>query len=332
MLTIGSISVDPPLVLAPMSGITDSPFRRVLKELGGCGLVFTELISSEALFRRHPKTLEMLRFAEQERPLGIQIFGADPERMAAAAKEAEQAGADFVDINLGCPVRKVVQTGAGAQLLRDLPALACILAGVRRSVRIPVTAKIRAGWDAASINAVEVARVAEEAGAAAVTLHARTRHSGYAGKADWRWIADLRRAVGIPVIGNGDVQRPEDARRMLEETGCQGVMIGRAVLTNPWILRQAWQALRGEPYRNPTPRERWQVFLRFLAIAREDRSDRFLLDRLKKFSCYFTHELPGSSRLRNLIQRSARLDDLLRAVEDFLAQSGGGPAVRCPGD
>lgn len=301
-----------------MSGITDSAFRRAIKELGGCGLVLTELISSEALCRRHPKTLEMLRFSAEERPLGTQIFGSHPEHMAMAARLAEEQGADFIDINLGCPVRKVVQSGAGAQLLRDIPALIRILESVRRAIRVPMTVKIRTGWDPSNLNACEVARMAEEAGASAVTLHARTRSSGYSGKADWTWITRLRESVRIPVIGNGDIIRPEDAKRMFLETGCHGAMIGRGVLTNPWIFHQAWWHLQGLPFQIPTTQERWQVFLRFMELAKESHSERLLLDRLKKFSCYFTHEMPGSSRLRNLIQRSVRLADLLESVEGFL--------------
>jgi tRNA-dihydrouridine synthase B len=323
MLKIANIRVDPPLALAPMSGITDSAFRRAIKELGGCGLLFTELISSEALCRKHPKTLEMLRFVPEERPLGIQIFGSDPERMALAARLAEDQGADFIDINIGCPARKVVQTGAGAHLLRDTVTMRRILDRVFLAIQIPMTVKIRSGWDPSTINALHTAQTAEESGAAAVTLHARTRSCGYTGKADWNRIAELCGSLRIPVIGNGDVRRPEDVQRMFQETGCQGVMIGRGVLTNPWLFRQSRLCLEGKRYEVPTSRERWEVFLRFMELAEKTHSDRLLLDRLKKFSCYFTREMPGSSHLRDIIQRSTQLDPLLKSVEHFLLSSGG---------
>ncbi len=323
MLQIAGIRIETPLALAPMSGITDSAFRRAIKELGGCGLLVTELISSEALIRRHPKTLAMLQFTPEERPLGIQIFGSDPEKMALAARIAEDTGADFVDINIGCPARKVVQTGAGAHLLRDPAAMGRILHGVFHAIHIPMTVKIRSGWDLTTVNALETAAIAAEAGAAAVTLHARTRSCGYSGTADWDLITELRSSLQIPVIGNGDVRQPEDAVRMFRQTGCQGVMIGRGVLSNPWLLRQSRLCLEGKFYEVPTPGERWGVFRRFMELAEETHSDRLLLDRLKKFSCYFTRDMPGSSRLRDIIQRSTQLDLLLHSVEDFLLTASG---------
>ena len=322
MFRIGNIPIDPPLVLAPMSGVTDSPFRQTIKELGGCGLVVTEFISSEALTRGYRKSRLRLDFSPRERPLSMQIFGGDPERMLEAARLTESSGADIVDINLGCPVAKVVKGGAGSHLLRDVDKLGCILERMRAVLRVPLTIKIRAGWDESSINACEVAQMAERCGVDAITVHGRTKTSGFSGQADWGIVAAVKRSVKIPVIGNGDVRLPGDAARAMCETGCDGVMIGRGVLSNPWLMRQSYERLQGRESLSPTPEERWAVFLRYVAIAREALDDRSLLDRLKKFSSYFSHEMPGSARLRNDIQHSITLAEVLAKVETYFASQG----------
>lgn len=317
MFRIRDITIDPPLVLAPMSGVTDSPFRRTIKELGGCGLVVSEFISSEALARGYRKSCLKLGFSAGERPLSMQIFGGDPDRMLAAAKLTESSGADIVDINLGCPVAKVVKGGAGAHLLRDVDKLGKILERMSAALAVPLTIKIRSGWDESSINACEVARMAEQCGVAAVTVHGRTKTSGYSGQADWGIVAAVKQAVKIPVIGNGDLRHASDAARVMRETGCDGVMIGRGVLNNPWLIRQSYQHLIGRESRTPTPEERWAVFLRYVAIAGEALEERSLLDRLKKFSTYFSHDMPGSACLRNEIQHSSSLAEVFGKVEGY---------------
>src|SRR5271167_4394149 len=248
---IRDLTIRPAAVLAPMAGVTDTLFRRVIRGLGSCGLLMTEFTSSEGITRSAAKTLRYLYFQEDEHPITAQLFGANPAVMAEAARMVEDLGYDAVDINLGCPAKKVVKCG-GSGLLRDLPLLEAILKSVRQAVRIPLTVKIRAGWDENSIVAAEVARMAEANGVEAVAVHPRTRLQGFEGRADWNIIRAVRDAVKIPVIGNGDVRLPEDAVRMVEETGCDAVMIGRAAATNPWIFRQIEQYAATGGYETPS--------------------------------------------------------------------------------
>ncbi|HOW58075.1 MAG TPA: tRNA dihydrouridine synthase DusB, partial [Smithellaceae bacterium] len=233
-------------LLAPLAGISNLPFRLIARSCG-CALAYTEMISANGLVRQTQKTLEYLKTGEADRPLGMQIFGADPAVMAEAARMAQDMGADLIDINMGCPVKKVVRTGAGAVLLKD-PRLICdIISAVKKAVALPITVKIRSGWSGKSINAVEVARIAEESGVAAIAVHARTADQGYSGKADWRIIAAVKNAVKIPVIGNGDIHLPQDALAMISQTACDAVMIGRGALGNPWLFAGINQLLNGRP-------------------------------------------------------------------------------------
>ena len=241
-MQIRDILKNNPLVLAPMAGITDFPFRRICREFGA-GLVFSEMVSVEALIREHKRTHGMLHTDPAERPVVFQIFGSKPASMAEAAHIVSQGEVDFIDINMGCPVPKILKSGAGSALLRDLGLAREIMAAVVGSSKVPVTVKIRLGWDAKSIVAVDVAQAAESVGISAVTVHARTKAQGFSGHADWSMIKVVKRSVGIPVIGNGDVRTAQDAKRLLEETGCDGVMIGRAIQGYPWIFREARQYL-----------------------------------------------------------------------------------------
>ncbi len=236
-LQIRNVRIHPAHILAPMAGITDTVFRRFIKRLGGCGLIMTEFVSSEAMVRQNLRSRRYLYYTEEERPITAQIFGADPDHLADAARMIEDLGFDIVDLNLGCPAKKVVKCG-GSGLLRDLPQLKTIFQKIRAAVSIPFTTKIRSGWSDEEIVALEVARLAEDSGVEAIAIHPRTRLQGYSGRARWDIIAEVKNNVRIPVIGNGDVMAPEDALALRQQTGCDAVMIGRAAPTNPWIFRQ----------------------------------------------------------------------------------------------
>jgi tRNA-dihydrouridine synthase B len=245
-LSIGTVTISPASVLAPMAGVTDTVFRRFIRNLGGCGLIMTEFTSADGVLRKKDqKAKRYLHFYEDEHPISAQLFGSDPRVMAEAARMVEGLGFDLVDLNLGCPAKKVVKCNGGSGLLRDLPAIGKIFEAVRAAVKIPFTVKFRAGWNDEEIVCVELARMAESCGLAAVALHARTREMGYSGNARWEWIAAIKDAVKIPVIGNGDIRSPEDACAMVTQTGCDAVMIGRTAPSNPWIFRQIEQYCRG---------------------------------------------------------------------------------------
>ena len=238
---IGGVRIAPATVLAPMAGVTDTVFRRFIKNLGGCGLIMTEFTSADGLLRDHTIRGRYLHFYEDEHPVSAQLFGSDPRVLSEAARMVEGLGFDLIDLNLGCPAKKVVKCNGGSGLLRDLPLIRKIFESVRAAVKIPFTVKFRAGWNDDEIVCVDLARLAEDCGLCAVALHARTREQGYSGNARWEWIASVKQAIKIPVIGNGDIRSPEDACAMVAQTGCDAVMIGRMAPANPWIFRQIEQ-------------------------------------------------------------------------------------------
>jgi nifR3 family TIM-barrel protein len=311
--------LSPPLVLSPMAGVTDSPFRRIAKKCGRVGLIVTEFISVEGLTRGNLRSHEMMRFTAEERPIAIQIFGFDEVRMRWAAEIAEEAGADFVDINCGCPAKKVTNGGGGSNLLRNLPQLKKILTEVRRAISVPMTVKIRAGWDDKSINAVEVAKLIEDCGGAMVTLHGRTRVQGYKGWANWDLVQAVKRAVSIPVSGSGDILTPQDAMRRFDETGCDAVHIGRAAIANPYIFRQTWETIQGlEPYR-PSPAELHALLLEYLGYLREAMPERGVIGRMKMLSAQFLRGVPNGAHLRTAVLRSPTVEEMLPLFDEYFA-------------
>ena len=317
MFKIREVEISPPLILAPVAGHTDSLFRQAVKGLGGCGLVVSELVSTEGMSRRLDRTTHLTRFEDSERPVAIQIFGSDPARMAESAAIVQGMKADIIDINLGCPVKKVVKQGGGSNLLRDLGLLEAIFTAVRRAVTIPLTIKIRSGWDRSSINAIEVLKLAEDCGVDALAIHGRTRCDLFSGRADWSVIARVKAAARIPVMGNGDVFAPADAERMFRETGVDGVMMGRGVLCNPWLIRQCHDHLSGHTVTPVTPREKAEFMVRFLERVQHEIPASVALGKMKKVGGYLSKGVMGGAHLRNLLHASRTSGEFMEVLRAF---------------
>ncbi|MGD0468969.1 MAG: tRNA dihydrouridine synthase DusB [Terriglobales bacterium] len=336
-LKIGKVEIAPATVLAPMSGVTDTVFRRFIKNLGGCGLIMTEFTSADGVLRDQRVRGRYLHFYEDEHPISAQLFGSSPSVLADAARLVEDLGFDLVDLNLGCPAKKVVKCNGGSGLLRDLPLIRQIFDVVRAAVKIPFTVKFRAGWNDDEIVCVELARMAESCGLDAVALHARTREQGYSGNARWEWIASVKQSVKIPVIGNGDIRSPEDACAIVAQTGCDAVMIGRMAPANPWIFRQIEQyvsrvgtgdparpaerssaanAASGKLYAEPTQADRYQMIRTYFQMLLEEEMPG-AEGKMKQFASWFTHGVPGGAALRKAIYEAKSGAEILAQVENF---------------
>jgi len=362
-MRIGPVTVAPATVLAPMAGVTDTVFRRFIRHASvfsseqspgigeheidaveadvsnrqsGCGLLMTEFTSADGLSRmRESKRRRYLTFYDDEHPIGAQLFGSNAETLAEAARIVEDTGFDTVDLNLGCPAKRVVGCNGGSGLLRDLPKIGEIFRAVRKAVTIPFTVKFRLGWNDAQIVCVELARMAEAEGLSAVALHARTREQGYSGQARWEWIAAIKQAVRIPVIGNGDIRTPEDAAAMVAQTGCNGVMIGRAAAANPWIFRQIAQYTATGNYDHPTFADRhhmirayFEMLLTEAEATRELPRDARMGEtagKMKQFATWFTHGVPGGARLRKAIYTAKTGVEVLDQVNAFFANQPAAP-------
>ncbi len=346
-LLIGSVRIAPATVLAPMAGVTDTVFRRFIRnaslfshsvasensatdftqgvkasisnQQSGCGLIITEFTSADGLSRmRESKRKRYLTFYEDEHPIAAQLFGSDPETLAEAARIVEDAGFDMVDLNLGCPAKRVVSCNGGSGLLRDLPLIGKIFERVRAAVNIPFTVKFRLGWNDDNIVCVELAKLAESSGLNAVALHARTREQGYAGQARWEWIGAIKQAVRIPVIGNGDIRTPEDACALVAKTNCDAVMIGRAAPANPWIFRQIAEYTATGRYTQTTEIDRYQLIRTYFSmLLEEDYPD--ATGKMKQFASWFTHGVPGGAGLRKSIYEARTGIGIIEAVERFFA-------------
>jgi tRNA-dihydrouridine synthase B len=361
-VSIGGVRVAPATVLAPMAGVTDTVFRRFIRnaslfthdagaprleetwdsnsvdaaitnQQSGCGLIMTEFTSADGLARmRESKRKRYLTFYDDEHPISAQLFGSNPSTLADAARIVQDTGFDMVDLNLGCPAKRVVACNGGSGLLRDLPLIQKIFEEVRAAVTIPFTVKFRLGWNDNHIICVELARLAEQCGLAAVALHARTREQGYTGQARWEWIAAIKNAVTIPVIGNGDVRTPEDAAALVAETRCDAVMIGRAAPANPWIFRQIAQYTATGRYDEPTDLDRYRMIRTYfeMLLAETDANGKEVQGKMKQFASWFTHGVANGAHLRKSIYEAKTGESILSAVEAFFEEKALEPKIAEP--
>jgi tRNA-dihydrouridine synthase B len=335
---IGSVSLDSPFVVAPMAGMTDTAFRRLVKRQGGCGLVVTEMVSSDGLVRGIDRTLEYAEFTEEERPVSIQIFGGDPAKMADAAQIVESLGADIVDVNMGCPVAKISKHNAGCSLMREPRHAADVIAAMTSKVRIPVTVKMRAGWNEDSITAPELARRVQDAGAAAVAVHGRTAAQSYRGESDWALIDYVAGSLSIPVLGSGDCLEPEQVLERMRGGQVSGVLVGRGVLRNPWILAQAADLAAGRPMRQITDEDRGRFLLDYMEMLLHEgedeaegfrhaasgdgpapRHERWVINKMRALMSWFSKGLYNGGHLRTSINAAASIPHAREIIEQFFA-------------
>ncbi len=314
---IRDIEINPPLILSPMAGVTDISFRRLLKRRGGIGLTVSEFISVEGLTRNNPKSKRQMRFFEEERPYAVQIFGGQHARMAMAAEMAQEIGADILDINCGCPAPKVVKHGGGSGLLRDYPRLETILNEIKKAITIPMTVKIRAGYYDHTINAVETARLAEACGAEHIALHGRTKEQGYKGLANWDLVRQIKEVVKVPVSGSGDVTTIEGAFARWRETNCDGILIGRGAMANPWIFRQIEDTLAGRGVFQPTLEDKQEVLLEYFDMLREDMPELAAIGRMKQLAGQFTRGLHGGALFRTSLYHSHSVEEILHRIAEY---------------
>ncbi|HWR36519.1 MAG TPA: tRNA dihydrouridine synthase DusB [Clostridia bacterium] len=318
---VGGVKIAPATVLAPMAGVTDTVFRRFIRQMGGCGLLMTEFTSADGVLRgKDKKAKRYLHFYEDEHPIAAQLFGSNPETLREAAKMIEGLGFDMVDLNLGCPAKKVVKCNGGSGLLRDLPLIRQIFESVRAAVKIPFTVKFRAGWNEKELVFLDLARIAEDCGLNGVAIHARTREQGYSGNANWDWIRDLKQAVKIPVVGNGDIRTPEDAAAMVAHTGCDAVMIGRSAASNPWIFRQIEAYTATGKYEVASEADRYDMIGRYFRMLIEE-GYRDAPGKMKQFASWFTHGVYNGSHLRKAIYEAKDEHEILLEVEKFFESS-----------